>query len=57
MVFVGTGYVLTSTLVSLVGVPKELSSSEVGLKICLIIAGIEKYKLIIEKKKNLDKIV
>ena len=43
---------------SLAGAPLGITSSAVGLKICAIIAGIEKFKSIIKKKrKNYDKIV
>ena len=39
-------------LVSLVGNPKGITSSALGLKICAITAGIKRYKSIINKKKN-----
>ena len=43
---------------SLVGIPIGVASFRIGLKICLITAGIKKYKSIIEKKrKKHDKIV
>ena len=42
----------------LVGVPTGITSSVIGLKICVITAGIKKYKSIIKKKKKKhDKIV
>ena len=53
-----SGYVSISAFASLVGVPVGISSFALGLKICALIAGIKKYKLIIKKKrKNHDKIV
>ena len=43
---------------SLVAVPVGVTSSAVGLKVCVITAGIKKYKSIIKKKKQkLDRIV
>ena len=47
-----------STFVSQTGILIGIMSSATGLKICVITAGIKKYKLIIEKKrKKHDKIV
>ena len=47
-----------SAFASLVGIPVEITSSAIGLKICAITAGIKKYKSIIKKKKKKhDKIV
>ena len=43
-----------SAFASLVCVPVSITSSAVGLKICLITAGIKKYKSIIKKKKKKD---
>ena len=37
---------------SLVGIPIGIASSTIGLKICVITAGIKKYKSIIKKKKK-----
>ena len=34
------------------GIPLVITSSKIGLKICVIAAGITKYKLIIKKKKK-----
>ena len=52
-----TGCISTSALASLVGIPVEIASSAIGLKICAIATGIKKYKSIIKKtKKNHDKI-
>ena len=43
---------------SLVGIPIGITSSSIGLKICVITAGIKQYKSIIKKKKKKrDKIV
>ena len=43
---------------SLLGIPIVITSSAIGLKICTITAGIEKYKsIIMKKKKKHDKIV
>ena len=47
-----------STFVSQAGILIGIMSSATGLKICVITAGVKKYKLIIEKKmKKHDKIV
>ena len=50
LVSVVSGWVLISAFPSLVSAPVDISRSEVGLKICVLIAGIKKYKLIIKKK-------
>ena len=53
-----TGCVSVSVFYSSVGIPVGITSFEVGLKICVIIAVIKKYKSIIQKKrKNHEKIV
>ena len=53
-----TGWISISAFASLVGNLIGIASSAIGLKICVITAGILKYKSIIkEKKKNHDKIV
>ena len=53
-----TGWISISAFASLVGNLIGIESSAIGLKICVITAGILKYKSIIkEKKKNHDKIV
>ena len=53
-----TRCVWISTFASLVGFPIRITSSAIGLKICVITAGIKKYKSIIKKKKKKhDKIV
>ena len=54
------GCTSVSTFTSLIGIPIGSSnkSSAIGLKICVIAAGIKKYKPIIKKKKKKhDKIV
>ena len=53
-----TGCVSISVSASLIGIPIRITSSATGLKICVITAGIKKYKSIIKKKKKKhDKIV
>ena len=49
-----TGCVSISAFASLVGIPIGIASSTIGLKICVITAGIKKYKSIINKKKKKD---
>ena len=41
----------------MVCVPVGILSSAVGIKLCVITAGIKKYKSIIKKKKKHDKIL
>ena len=53
-----TGCILISDFTSLLGIHVGIKSSAIELKICVIAAGIKKYKSIIKKKKKkLDKIV
>ena len=53
-----TGCVSVSAFASLVVIPIGIASSTIGLKICVITAGIKKYKSIIKKKrKKHDEIV
>ena len=53
-----SGYVSISVFSSLVGVPVGITSSAIGLIICVITARIKKRKSIIKKKKKKhDKIV
>ena len=53
-----TGCVPIPGFTSLVGIPIEITSSLLGLNICPMAAGINKYKSIIKKKKKKhDKIV
>ena len=47
-----TRYISISAFPSLLGIPKGITSSAIGLKICAIAAGIKKYKSIIKKKKK-----
>ena len=47
-----TGYVSISAFASLVDIPIGISSSVVGLKMCVITAAIKKYKSIIKKKEK-----
>ena len=52
------GCVSISTFASLVGISIGITSSPIGLKICVITAEIKKYKSMIKKKKKKhDKIV
>ena len=46
-----TGCVSISAFVCLVGIPTGITSSVIGLKICVITAGIKRYKSIIKKKE------
>ena len=53
-----TGCVSISAIDSLVGIPLGITSSAIGLKICVITARIKNYKSIIKKKKKMhDKII
>ena len=53
-----TGCVSISAIDSLVGIPLGITSSAIGLKICVITARIKNYKSIIKKKKKKhDKII
>ena len=53
-----TGRVSISDFASLVAIPKGIAKSAIGLKICVMTGGIQKYKSISkEKKKRHDKIV
>ena len=47
-----TGWVSISAFSSLVGISIGITSSTIGLKICVITAGSKKYKSIIKKKKK-----
>ena len=60
LIFVSTvaGCISIPAFSYLVGIPIEITSSVIGLKICVITSGIKKYKSIIKKKKKKhDKIV
>ena len=50
-----TGCLSISTFASLFDIPIRIMSSAVGIKICAITAGIQKYKSSIKKKKNMIK--
>ena len=53
-----TGCVSISYFASLVAIPIGIAKSAIGLKICVMAGGIQKYKSISkEKKKRHDKIV
>ena len=53
-----TGYISISPFSSLLIIPIGITSSAIGLKICVIAAGIKNYKSITTKKiKKWDKIV
>ena len=53
-----TGCISISAFASLLGIPIRITSSAIGLTICVIASGIEKYKSIYKKKKEKhDKIV
>ena len=48
------GCVPISAFASLVGISVGITSSAIGLKMCVITAGIKKYKSIIKEKKKKD---
>ena len=47
-----TGCIVISAFASLIDILIGFTSSTIGLKICVIIAGIKKYKAVIKKKKK-----
>ena len=47
-----TGCASISAFAALIGIPIGLTSSAIGLNICVITAGIKKYRAIIKKKKK-----
>ena len=49
-----TACISISAFTSLIRIPIGITSSAIGLQICAITAGIEKYKSIIKKKKKRD---
>ena len=58
LAFTATGCISISAFVSLLGISTKITSSKIGLRICAIAAGVEKYNSITNKKKNKhDKIV
>ena len=52
-----TRFVFISAFASLAGVWVGIVNSAMGLKICAITAGIKKYKSIVKKKEDHDKMV
>ena len=51
-----TGCISISAFASLLGIPIEITSSAIGLRLCSITSGIKKYLSIIKKqKKNVKK--
>ena len=52
VIYTITGCVSISAFASLVGIAIGITSSAIELKICVITAGIKKYKSIIKKKKK-----
>ena len=53
-----TGCIFISDFTSLVGIPIGITNSAIGLNVCVITAGIKKYRSIIKrKKKQYDKIL
>ena len=49
-----TACISISAFTSLIRIPIGITNSAIGLQICAITAGIEKYKSIIKKKKKRD---
>ena len=47
-----TGYVSISVFASLVGISIRIASSAIGVNICVVTAGIKKYKSINEKREE-----
>ena len=47
-----TGYISISSFASMIGIAIGITSSGVGLKICVITAAIKRYQSIIQKKKK-----
>ena len=47
-----TGFISVSVFSSLTGIPKEITSSAMRLKMCAIASGIKTYKFIIKKKQK-----
>ena len=50
VIFTITGFVSIFAFASLVGIPIGITSSAIGIKICIITTGIKKYKSIVKKK-------
>ena len=47
-----TGYVSISVFASLVGISIRIASSAIGINICVVTAGIKKYKSINKKREE-----
>ena len=47
-----TGCISVSAFATLAGIPLEITSSAIGLKFCVITAGIKKFKSINKKNKK-----
>ena len=47
-----TGYVSISVFASLVGISIRIASSAIGVNICVVTAGIKKYKSINKKREE-----
>ena len=52
LISIDSGCVFISVFASLVGFPIRFTSSSVGLRVCVITAGIKKCKSTIKKKKR-----
>ena len=52
-----TGCISISAFASLIGIPIGIASSTIGSKMCVITAGIKKYKSINKKRKKHNKTV
>ena len=47
-----TDCVLVSAFASLVGIPIDIASSSVRLKMCITTAGVKKYESVVKKKRK-----
>ena len=52
LIYAVIGCVFISDFASVVGITRGITSSAIGLKMCVITEGIKEYKSIIEKKKK-----
>ena len=50
-----TGWISISAFAFLLGIPIGITRSTVGSKICVVTAGVKKYKSIIKKKNVFSK--
>ena len=55
LILASIGCISISTFASLLSIPIGIMSSIIGLKICVVAAGIKKYNPIIKKKKKKNK--